>query len=63
MSAHFFSLLDFKKAFEDAKAYHNYAIKNGTPEIKAAHLAHHIKSGDYTILAKNNKQSTSKKGS
>lgn len=50
MAKHFFQLLDFKKAFEDAKAYHNYAIRNGSPEIKKAHLEHHIKGGNFDVL-------------
>lgn len=50
MAKHFYNLLDFKKAFKDAQAYHLHAIQNGSPETKAAHLAHHIKSGNYELL-------------
>jgi len=48
---HYFALIDMKKAFKDAQDYHIHAIKNGSPETKQAHLAHHIKSGDFTLLA------------
>ena len=50
MPNHFFHLLDFKKAFEDAQAYHRYAVQNGDPQTKAAHLAHHIQGGNYDVL-------------
>lgn len=61
MSAHFFGLLDFKKAFEDAQAYHRYAVKNGSPETKAAHLAHHIKGGNYDVLVQRSSNSNNTK--
>lgn len=48
---HFFGLMDFKKAFKDAQDYHIHAIQNGSPETKAAHMAHHIKSGNFELLA------------
>lgn len=44
--------MDFKKAFQDAQSYHLHAIQHGSEETKKAHLAHHIKSGDYTLLNK-----------
>lgn len=58
---HFYGLLDFKKAFESAQEYHRYAIKNGDPQTKAAHLAHHIQGGNFDVLVQrlsngNNKQ-------
>lgn len=61
---HFFALMDFKKAFKDAQAYHIHAIQNGSPETKAAHLAHHHRSGNYDLLAQKQKSSpaTSSKG-
>lgn len=40
---HVFALLGYKKAFKDAQAYHQYAIKNGDPATKAFHLQAHIK--------------------
>lgn len=43
MSKHFFALLNFKKAFKEAQAYHQYAIKNGDPATKQFHLNAHIK--------------------
>ena len=44
--------MNFKKAFKDAQDYHIHAIENGSPETRAAHMAHHHKSGNYELLVK-----------
>jgi hypothetical protein len=55
MAAHYFALLDMKKAFKSAQDYHIHAIQHGNEQTKAAHLAHHHKSGNYDLLAQKSK--------
>lgn len=58
---HFYGLMDFKRVFKEAQAFHVHAIKHGDEKTKSELMEHHIKGGNFDVLVQrssntNNKQ-------